>query len=94
MSVAEWTDIYGIHHWRILWSSSRKSDSVDFNQHHELRSASNFWCQQYLMLALKCDIVLFASQIWGAVTPCEKLVSFAKVNNVILHVNNRKIENK
>ena len=36
---------------------------VDFNYHHELRSASNFWCQRYIMLALKCNIVLFASQI-------------------------------
>ena len=23
-SVAEWNDAYGIHHWRILWSSYRK----------------------------------------------------------------------
>ena len=30
MSVAEWTDVYGIHHWRILWSSYRKLDWVGF----------------------------------------------------------------
>ena len=24
MSVAEWTDTYGIHHWRTIWSSYRK----------------------------------------------------------------------
>ena len=30
MSVAEWTDTYGIHHWRILWSSYRKLAWVGF----------------------------------------------------------------
>ena len=33
---------------------------------HELRSACNLWCQRFIMLALKCDIVLFASQIWDS----------------------------
>ena len=26
MNVAEWPDTFGIHHWRILWSSYRKAD--------------------------------------------------------------------
>ena len=30
MSVAEWTDIYGIHNWRIIWSSYRKLVWVGF----------------------------------------------------------------
>ena len=30
MSVAEWTDIYGIHHWKILRSSYRKLTWVGF----------------------------------------------------------------
>ena len=30
MSVAEWADTYGIHHWRILWSSYRKLAWVGF----------------------------------------------------------------
>ena len=30
MSVAEWTDTYDIHHWRILWSSYRKLAWVGF----------------------------------------------------------------
>ena len=30
MSVAEWVDTYGIHHWRILWSSYRKLAWVGF----------------------------------------------------------------
>ena len=30
MSVAEWVDTYGIHHWRILWSSYRKLAGVGF----------------------------------------------------------------
>ena len=30
MSVAEWVDTYGIHHWRILWSSYRKLVWVGF----------------------------------------------------------------
>ena len=29
-SVAEWTDTYGIHHWKILWSSYRKLAWVGF----------------------------------------------------------------
>lgn len=39
------------------------------------------------MLALKYDIVLFASQVEIVVTPHGKLVSFANFNNVILIVN-------
>ena len=34
MSVAEWTDAYGIHHWRILWSSYRKLAWVEFEFNH------------------------------------------------------------
>ena len=30
MSVAEWADTYGIHHWRILWSSGRSLAGVGF----------------------------------------------------------------
>ena len=30
MSVAEWVDTYGIHHWRIIWSSYRKLTWVEF----------------------------------------------------------------
>ena len=30
MNVAEWTDTDGIHHWRILWSSCRKSVWMGF----------------------------------------------------------------
>ena len=30
MSVAEWTDACGIHHWRIIWSSYRKLTWVGF----------------------------------------------------------------
>ena len=30
MSVAEWNDTYGIHHWRILWNSYRKLAWVRF----------------------------------------------------------------
>ena len=30
MSVVEWADTYGIHHWRILWSSYRKLAWVGF----------------------------------------------------------------
>ena len=30
MNVAEWADIYGIHHWQILWSSYRKLAWVGF----------------------------------------------------------------
>ena len=33
MSVVEWTDIYGIHRWRILWSSYRKLTWVGFESH-------------------------------------------------------------
>ena len=29
-SVAEWTDAYGIHHWRILWCNYRKLAWVEF----------------------------------------------------------------
>ena len=36
---------------------------ADFNKHYEMRSTSNIWCQRFIMLALKCDIVLFESQI-------------------------------
>ena len=36
---------------------------VDINQHHEVRSTSNFWCQRIIMIALKCDIVLSESKI-------------------------------
>ena len=30
VSVAEWSDIYGTHHWRIMWSSYRKLAWVRF----------------------------------------------------------------
>ena len=30
MSVAEWADTYGIHHWRILWSRGRSLAGVGF----------------------------------------------------------------
>ena len=30
MSVAEWADAYGIHHWQILWSNYRKLAWVGF----------------------------------------------------------------
>ena len=36
---------------------------VDFNWRHEMRSTSNFWCQRFTMIALKCDIILSESQI-------------------------------
>ena len=32
MSVAEWTDIHGIDHWRIVWSSYRKLALVGFER--------------------------------------------------------------
>ena len=30
MSVAKWTDRYGIYHWTILWSSYRELSWVEF----------------------------------------------------------------
>ena len=42
MSVAEWVDTYGIHHWRIIWSSYRKLACVEFEPTTtELRWCSN-----------------------------------------------------
>ena len=39
---------------------------IDFNYHHEMRSTTNIWCQQFTMIALKWGIVLFESQIYGS----------------------------
>ena len=39
MSVAEWTDIHGTHHWMIIWSSYRTLSWVEFElKTTELRS--------------------------------------------------------
>ena len=28
-------------------------------EHHDVRSISDFWSQRFIMIALKCDIILF-----------------------------------
>ena len=43
---------------------------LDFNQHHETRSASNYWYQRFMMIALKCKIILFGSQIFLSICYC------------------------
>ena len=30
---------------------------------HEMRSTSKFWWERFIMIALKCDMILFESQI-------------------------------
>ena len=51
----------------------------DFNEHHEMRSASNIWCQRFTMIALICDIVLFEV----VATLRGKLVLFPNIKIVV-----------
>ena len=60
MSVAEWVDTYGIHHWRILWSSYRKFAWVGFKpMTTEFRSdAPSDWAiRPWVQLALRANFV-------------------------------------
>ena len=60
MSVAEWIDTYGIHSWRILWSSYRKFVWVGFEPTTtEFRShAQTDWAiRPRVQLALKANFV-------------------------------------
>ena len=60
MSVAEWVDTYGIHHWRILWSSYRKLTWVGFEPTtNEFRSdALTDWAiRPWVQLALRANFV-------------------------------------
>ena len=60
MSVAEWVDTYGIHHWRILWSSYRKLAWVRFEPTTtEFRSdALTDWViRPWVQLALRANFV-------------------------------------
>ena len=55
MSVVEWTDTYGIHHWTILWSSFRKLAWVGFEPTTtELRSDSLIeWAICFIFTGIK-----------------------------------------
>ena len=60
MSVAEWVDTYGIHHWRILWSSCRKLAWVGFEptttEFHS--DALTDWAvRPWVQLALRANLV-------------------------------------
>ena len=60
MSVAEWTDTYGIHHWRIIWSSYRMLAQVAFEPATtEFRSdALTEWATRpWVQLALRVNFV-------------------------------------
>ena len=60
MSVAEWVDTYGIHHWRILWSSYRKLAWLGFEPTTtEFRSdALTDWAiRPWVQIALRANFV-------------------------------------
>ena len=60
MSVAEWADIYGIHYWRILWSSYRKLAWVGFEPATtEFRSYSltDWAIRPWVQLALRINLL-------------------------------------
>ena len=60
LSVVEWTDTYGIHHWRILWSSHRKLTWVGFEPTTtEFRSEAltNWAIRPWVQLALRANFV-------------------------------------
>ena len=60
MSVAEWVDTYGIHHWRIIWSSYRKLAWVGFEPTTtEFRSdtLTNWAIRPWVQLALGANFV-------------------------------------
>ena len=60
MSVAEWTDIHGIHHWRIVWSSYRNLAWVGFEPiATEFRSdALTDWAiRSWVQVALRANFV-------------------------------------
>ena len=87
MIVVEWTDTYGIHHWRILWSSYRKLAWVGFEPTTtQFRSdaltdwAIRPWVQLVLranfaqLLQLHCSVSGFISAI--ALASCHILFLF------------------
>ena len=67
MSVAEWVDTYGIHHWRIIWSSYRKLAWVGFEPTAtEFRSdALNDWAiRPWVQLALYKHVHILSIYIY------------------------------
>ena len=68
MSVAEWVDTYGIHHWRILWSSYRKLAWVGFEPTTtEFRSdALTDWAILSTTWASKLDDMVFINYLWSS----------------------------
>ena len=65
------------------WIYIRTLVRVDFNKHHEMRSTSDFWCQQFIMLALIFDIFYLNHRFDAVVILRGKLVSFPNVKNVV-----------
>ena len=64
VSVAEWSDTYGIHHWRIIWSSYRKLvlsfDVLSKNLNKDLKSLSQWLKANKLSLnILNTDLFKF-----------------------------------
>ena len=60
MSVAEWVETYGIHHWRIIWSSYRKSAWIVFEPTTtQFRSdaLSDWAIRPWVQLALRSNFV-------------------------------------
>ena len=60
MSVAEWADIYDIHHWRIIWSSYRKLAWFGFEPTaFEFRSdaLTDWGIRPWVQLALRANFV-------------------------------------
>ena len=60
MTVVEWPDTYGIHHWRVLWSSYRKLAWVVFEPTTtEFRSdaLTDWGIRPWVQVALRANVV-------------------------------------
>ena len=60
MSVAEWPDTYGIHHWRILWRSYRKLSWLRFEPTTTefcLDAQHNWAIRPWVQVALRANFV-------------------------------------
>ena len=60
MGVAEWTGTYGIHHWRILWSSYRRLTWMGLeprNTEFPSDALTNLAIKPWVQLALRANVL-------------------------------------
>ena len=88
MSVGEWTDTFGIHHWKILWSSYRKLAWVEFEPTTTDFNRLSYKAMSYSQLCTATPISSFGQcQISFRLLPSTVFLSIKEMDPVFYHYN-------